>query len=80
MIKRLRFISTGYDQTDLITSEGPSKRHEVWYFVQTKLGAMRYDNYKYQFIDQPSGWVGPTIYPNMPKITKNWPGSRSSST
>jgi arylsulfatase A-like enzyme len=72
----------GYDQTDMITNGGPSKRHEVWYFAQTKLGALRYDNYKYQFIDQPQGWIGPTVYPNMPKLTNlrqdpfermNWP-------
>jgi arylsulfatase A-like enzyme len=74
----------GYDQTDLITRKGPSKRHEVWYFAQTKLGALRYDNYKYQFINQPEGWIGPVVYPNMPKLTNlrqdpfermNWPSS-----
>jgi arylsulfatase A-like enzyme len=74
----------GYDQTDLITGQGPSKRHEVWYFAQTSLGAMRYDNYKYQFIDQPEGWIGPKTYPNMPKLTNlrqdpfermNWPAN-----
>jgi arylsulfatase A-like enzyme len=59
----------GYDQTDMLTGAGPSKRHEVWYFAQTKLGALRYDNYKYQFIDQPQGWIGPVVYPNMPKLT-----------
>jgi hypothetical protein len=37
----------GYDQTDMITGKGPSKRHEVWYFAQTKLGALRVDNYKF---------------------------------
>jgi arylsulfatase A-like enzyme len=72
----------GYDQTDMLTGVGPSKRHEVWYFAQTKLGALRYDNYKYQFIDQPQGWLGPVTYPNMPKLTNlrqdpfermNWP-------
>ena len=72
----------GYDQTDLITGKGPSKRHEVWYFAQTALGAMRYDNYKYQFIDQPEGWIGPVVRPSMPKLTNlrqdpfermNWP-------
>jgi arylsulfatase A-like enzyme len=74
----------GYDQTDLITGQGPSKRHEVWYFAQTSLGALRYDNYKYQFIDQPEGWIGPKTYPNMPKLTNlrqdpfermNWPAN-----
>ena len=72
----------GYDQTDLITGQGPSKRHEVWYFAQTSLGAMRYDNYKYTFLVQPEGWIGPKVYPNMPILTNllqdpfermNWP-------
>jgi arylsulfatase A-like enzyme len=72
----------GYDQTDMITGKGPSKRHEIWYFAQTQLGAVRIDNYKYQFIDQPEGWIGPVTKPNMPKITNlrqdpfermNWP-------
>ena len=74
----------GYDQTDLITGTGPSKRHEVWYFAQTRLGAMRYDNYKYQFITQPEGWIGPIVQPSMPKLTNlrqdpfermNWPSN-----
>jgi hypothetical protein len=59
----------GYDQTDMLTGNGPSKRHEIWYFAQTKLGALRYDNYKYQFIVQPQGWIGPSVYPNMPILT-----------
>jgi arylsulfatase A-like enzyme len=59
----------GYDQTDMLTNDGASKRHEVWYFAQTKLGALRYDNYKYTFIIQPQGWIGPVQYPNMPILT-----------
>jgi arylsulfatase A-like enzyme len=59
----------GYDQTDLLTGQGPSKRHEIWYFAQTKLGALRFDNYKYQFIQQPQGWIGPVTHPNMPVLT-----------
>jgi len=31
----------GYDQTDLITGKGPSKRHEVTYFAEGTLGAIR---------------------------------------
>ena len=62
----------GYDQTDLITGKGPSKRHEVWCFAQTALGAMRYDNYKTTFIDQPEGWIGPVVRPSMPKLTNLW--------
>ena len=49
----------GYDQTPMLTGAGPSNRHEVWYFAQTKLGAVRVDDWKYQFIDQPQGWIGP---------------------
>jgi arylsulfatase A-like enzyme len=59
----------GYDQTDLLTGQGPSKRHEVWYFAQTQLGALRMDNYKYQFVEQPEGWIGPIVRPNMPILT-----------
>ena len=43
----------GYDQMDLITGKGPSKRHEIFYFAEGTLGAVRIDDYKYRFIDQP---------------------------
>jgi arylsulfatase A-like enzyme len=78
----------GYNQMDMITDKGPSKHREIWYFAQTKLGAVRIDNYKYQFIDQPQGWIGPTVVPNMPKLTNlrhdpfermNWPANGFSS-
>ena len=48
----------GYNQLDMITGKGPSMRHEVYYFGESTLGAVRIDDYKYRFIDQPSGWVG----------------------
>jgi arylsulfatase len=50
----------GYDQTDLITGKGPSKRHEIFYFTESTLGAVRIDDYKYRFTDQPNGWLGAT--------------------
>jgi arylsulfatase A-like enzyme len=56
----------GYDQTDLITGKGPSKRHEIFYFAETALGAVRIDDFKYRFIDQPSGWLGGTVKPSWP--------------
>jgi arylsulfatase A-like enzyme len=56
----------GYDQTDLITGAGPSKRHEIWYFAEGTLGAARIDDFKYRFIDQPSGWFGGTVKPDIP--------------
>jgi arylsulfatase len=43
----------GYDQTDVITGKGPSKRHEVYYF-------------KYRLTDQPNGWFGATVKVDWP--------------
>ena len=54
----------GYDQMDLITGKGPSKRHEIWYFAEGTLGAVRIDDFKYRFIDQPNGWLGGTVKPD----------------
>ena len=56
----------GYNQMDLITGKGPSKRHEIIYFAEGTLGAVRIDDYKYRFIDQPSGWLGGTVKVDWP--------------
>ena len=58
----------GYDQTDMITGKGPSKRHEIWYFAESTLGAARIDDYKYTFKEQPDGWIGGTITLGAPTI------------
>ncbi len=59
----------GYDQIDLLTGKGPSKRHEIFYFAEGMLGAVRINDYKYRFIDQPNGWLGGTVKPDWPFIT-----------
>jgi arylsulfatase len=59
----------GYDQTNMITGKGPSNRHEVFYFAESTLGAVRIDDYKYSFIQQPNGWLGTTDHPDVPTIT-----------
>ena len=56
----------GYDQTDLITGKGPSKRHEIVYFTESTLSAIRINDFKYRFTDQPSGWLGGTVKVDMP--------------
>ncbi len=56
----------GYNQIDLITGKGPSRRHEVFYFAEGTLGAVRIDNFKYRFIEQPSGWFGGTVKLDVP--------------
>jgi arylsulfatase len=45
----------GYNQMDMITGKGPSNRHEIWYFGESELGAVRIDDFKYRFTDQPGG-------------------------
>ena len=50
----------GYNQMDLITGKGPSERHEIFYFTESTLSAVRIDDYKYRFTDQPNGWLGAT--------------------
>jgi arylsulfatase A-like enzyme len=59
----------GYDQTDLITGKGPSKRHEIFYFTETTLAAVRLDDFKYRFTDQPTGWFGATVKVDWPILT-----------
>jgi arylsulfatase len=58
----------GYDQLDLITGHGASKRTELFYFAETTLGAVRIGDYKYRFIDQPGGWMGATVTLDWPLI------------
>ena len=59
----------GYDQTDLITGKGPSKRHEIFYFTESTLSAARIDDFKYRFTDQPNGWLGATVKVDWPILT-----------
>jgi arylsulfatase A-like enzyme len=59
----------GYDQTDLITGNGPSKRHEVLYFTESTLSAVRIDDFKFRFTDQPGGWLGGTVKVDWPILT-----------
>jgi arylsulfatase A-like enzyme len=58
----------GYNQMDVLLGKGPSKRHELFYFGGPQLGAVRLDDFKYQFYQQPLGWPGPKITTDMPTI------------
>jgi arylsulfatase A-like enzyme len=58
----------GYNQTALLEGTGPSARHEVLYFGGAKLGALRIDDFKYQFFQQPYGWPGEKTTTDMPTI------------
>ncbi len=58
----------GYNQLDLLTGKGPSARHEIFYFGGPTLGAIRIDDFKFQFYQQPFGWPGEKTTTDMPTI------------
>ncbi len=58
----------GYNQMDLLTGAGPSKRKELFYFGGPHLGAVRIDNFKFRFYDQPHGWPGAKVTLDMPTM------------
>ena len=56
----------GYDQTAAITGKGESARHEIFYLGESSVGAVRIDDFKYRFIDQPKGWLGEKTHWDVP--------------
>jgi len=58
----------GYNQLDLLLGKGPSARHEIFYFGGPQLGAIRIDDFKFQFYQQPYGWPGEKLTTDMPTI------------
>jgi arylsulfatase len=76
----------GYNQMDLLTGKGASARHELFYFGGPTLGAIRIDDFKFQFYQQPYGWPGEKTTTDMPTIVnirqdpfERTPSSRSQS-
>ena len=65
----------GFDQTALLKGTGPSARHEIFYFGGAELGAIRIDDFKYIFYQQPEGWPGPKITTDMPAGDQHPSGS-----
>ena len=59
----------GYNQMAAITGQGKSARHEIFYLGESTVGAVRIDDYKFRFIDQPQGWLGEKTHPDVPYIT-----------
>jgi arylsulfatase len=58
----------GYNQLDLLLGKGTSKRHELFYFGGPHLGAVRIDDFKFRFYEQPQGWPGPKVTTDMPTM------------
>jgi arylsulfatase len=59
----------GYNQLALLEGKEPSARHELFYFSGPNLGAVRIDDFKFQFLQQPYGWPGEKITTDMPAMT-----------
>jgi len=59
----------GYDQMAAITGKGDSARHEIFYLGESTVGAVRIDDFKYRFIDQPQGWLGAKPHLDVPTLT-----------
>jgi len=53
----------------MLSGKGPSSRHEILYFTEGTLSAVRINDYKYRFTDQPSGWLGATQKVDWPILT-----------
>ncbi|WP_221938756.1 arylsulfatase [Mycobacterium sp. KBS0706] len=58
----------GYNQLDLLLGKAPSARREFFYFGGPQLGAVRIDDFKFQFYQQPEGWPGPKVTTDMPTM------------
>jgi arylsulfatase len=58
----------GYNQLDLLLGKGPSRRREFFYFGGPNLGAVRLDDMKFVFYQQPGGWPGPKTPSDMPLL------------
>jgi arylsulfatase len=58
----------GYNQLDLLLGRGASARHELFYFGGPNLGALRLDDFKFVFFQQPYGWPGEKVTTDMPAI------------
>jgi arylsulfatase len=59
----------GYNQLDVLTGKGPSNRHEIFYFAEGTLGAVRIDDWKFRMVDQPDGWLGGTVHLDWPTLS-----------
>ena len=63
----------GYDETDLLAGNGPTKRHEFFYWTDDgDLAGLRYDQWKIVFMEQQAHglevWQQPLITLRAPKI------------
>ena len=54
--KQYKVHLDGYDQTEMLTKGGESKREGIWYFTESHLAAARVGHWKYVLTIQPAFW------------------------
>jgi arylsulfatase A-like enzyme len=59
----------GYDQTDILTGKGPTKRKDFYYFTETTLHGIRYGDWKFLFKSQDKWFNGVQNNLTTPLIT-----------
>ncbi|NVK44534.1 MAG: arylsulfatase [Oceanospirillaceae bacterium] len=59
----------GYDQTDLLSGKGPSKRMDFYYFTETTFHGIRYGDWKFLFKSQDKWFNGVQNNLTTPLIT-----------
>ncbi|MFV0322418.1 MAG: arylsulfatase [Alphaproteobacteria bacterium] len=58
----------GYDQSDLVLNNGKSVRKEFYYFTETTLHGMRFEDWKFLFVDQEKWMQAPQLALSTPIV------------
>ena len=59
----------GFDQTDLLSGNGPGNRENIFYFDDNaNFNAIRWNDWKIHFAFQMEGWSGPREALNFPRV------------
>ncbi len=58
----------GYDQTDILTQQGPTKRREFFYLTEDRFHGLRMGDYKFLFTEQERWFQDPRISLTSPSI------------
>ncbi len=79
-----RIISTATTRWQPSLAKDHRTRHEIFYLGESTVGAVRIDDYKFRFIDQPKGWLGEKTHVDVPYLInlrldpferQGWPGN-----
>jgi len=67
--KNFKVYLDGYDQTPVLSGNGPGARHNIYYFDDNaNFNAIRWNDWKIHFAIQPDGWGGPREPLNFPRL------------